>query len=188
MSKERILWMATRNKNKYSEAKNILSSMGVTLKILEVDRVEVQADDLKEIASYSLRNLESESRPIAVEDAGLFIDSLKGFPGPYSSYVLRTIGLEGVLKLMKNVENREAKFKSAVAYKFRDQSSCFLGVVEGEISSEIRGSQGFGYDPIFIPREGDGRTFGEMSLDEKNTMSHRAIAFRKLGEWLLTRN
>lgn len=188
MSKERILWMATRNKNKYSEAKNILAALGITLKILEADRVEIQADDLEEIAIYSLRNLESESRPITVEDAGLFIDGLNGFPGPYSSYVLRTIGLEGVLKLMKKVDDRNAKFQSAVAYKFHNKLRCFLGVVEGEISTEIRGSQGFGYDPIFIPREGDGRTFGEMSPEEKNALSHRARAFRKLGEWLLTGN
>lgn len=188
MSKERILWMGTRNKNKYREARTILSSMGISLKLLDVDRVEIQADDPAEIAIYSLKNIESGSRPIAVEDAGLFIDGLNGFPGAYSSYILKTIGLEGVLKLMEKMEDRDAKFKSAVAYKFRDRLECFIGFVEGKIATEIRGSQGFGYDPIFIPREGDGRTFGEMDLEEKNTLSHRARAFRKLGEWLLIEN
>ncbi|MCX6656102.1 MAG: non-canonical purine NTP pyrophosphatase, partial [Candidatus Bathyarchaeota archaeon] len=69
---------------------------------------------------------------------------------------------------------------------YRDESGVhiFRGVVDGEIAQSIRGTHGFGYDPIFIPSEGDGRTFGEMKDAEKNAISHRARAFRALAEWL----
>jgi len=179
--------MATGNRHKYQEARAILSEIGVEVRHLDVERVEIQADDLADIATFSVEQLASESRPVVVEDAGLFIDHYSGFPGPYSSYALRTIGLEGVLKLMEGVEERGAFFKSVVAFRRREETRCFRGVVRGRIAHSIRGTAGFGYDPIFIPDEGDGRTFGETTAEEKNALSHRARAFRALGEWLRAR-
>ncbi|MFQ6052605.1 MAG: XTP/dITP diphosphatase [Candidatus Bathyarchaeia archaeon] len=176
--------MATGNRDKYLEARATLSKLGVELRLLEVDRMEIQADDLEAIASFSVGRVATGGRPVVVEDAGLFIDRYGGFPGPYSSYALRTIGLEGVLKLMEGVESRGAAFRSAVAYRHGDEVRCFIGTVRGRIARSIRGAGGFGYDPIFIPEEGDGRTFGEMEAEEKNALSHRARAFRSFGEWL----
>ena len=181
----RTVWMATNNRHKYREARQVLSEFGVDLKHLKIERAEIQADDLTTIAIFSVEQIAAaEDRPVVVEDAGLFIDRYGGFPGPYSSYTLRTIGLEGVLKLMEGVHERGASFQSAVAFRYRDEARCFRGVVRGSISHGIRGSGGFGYDPIFIPDEGDGRTFGEMKAEEKNTLSHRSRAFRNLGRWL----
>jgi len=180
--------MATGNRHKYQEARAVLSEMGVEVRHLDVERVEIQADDLADIAAFSVEQLESaENRPVVVEDAGLFIDHYRGFPGPYSSYALSTIGLEGVLKLMEGVEERGASFKSVVAFRCGEEARCFRGVVRGRIAHSIRGTAGFGYDPIFIPDEGDGRTFGETMTEEKNALSHRARAFRALGEWLRER-
>ncbi len=177
--------MATGNHHKYEEALEVLSEMGVELRHLKVDRVEIQADDLAAIAVFSLDQLEeAKERPIIVEDAGLFINRFGGFPGPYSSYVLETIGLEGVLKLMEGVGERAASFRSVVAFRHGEETHCFRGSVKGRIAHSIRGTAGFGYDPIFIPDEGDGRTFGEMRSEEKNALSHRARAFKALGEWL----
>jgi XTP/dITP diphosphohydrolase len=122
--------------------------------------------------------------PILIEDAGLYIDKYFGFPGPYSSYSLRTIGNEGILKLMEKERDRGAKYVSAVAYRDGETAVTFRGEVRGTLAHESRGTGGFGYDPIFIPEEGDGRTFGEMTPEEKARISHRARAFRKLGEWL----
>jgi len=85
---------------------------------------------------------------------------------------------------MEGVEGRSASFQSAVTFKHGDETRCFRGVVLGKIAHRIRGTRGFGYDPIFIPDEGDGRTFGEMTSEEKNAISHRARVFRSLGEWL----
>lgn len=179
------MWMATGNHHKFEEAREVLSEMGVELRHLKVDRVEIQADDLATIAAFSLDQLEEpKERPIVVEDAGLFINRFGGFPGPYSSYVLDTIGLEGILKLMEGVGERAASFRSVVAFKHEEESRCFHGVVNGRIAHSIQGTAGFGYDPIFIPDEGDARTFGEMKSEEKNALSHRARAFRALGEWL----
>jgi XTP/dITP diphosphohydrolase len=175
--------MATGNHHKYEEAREVLAELGVELEHFQVERVEIQADDPADIAAYSLEQIGEEGRPMVVEDAGLFVDHYGGFPGPYSSYVLVKVDLPGVLKLMEGVEDRTASFQSVVAYRHGDTKRCFRGIVNGKIAYSIRGTGGFGYDPIFIPDEGDGRTFGEMTNEEKNALSHRANAFRSFGEW-----
>jgi len=120
---------------------------------------------------------------VFVEDAGLFIDALNGFPGPYSSYVYRTIGVEGVLKLVEG-KSRGAAFVSVIAlYHPGKGVRVFKGMCRGVIAQHPRGFSGFGFDPIFIP-EGVGKTFAEMREDEKNKLSHRGEAARKLIEWL----
>jgi len=177
------IWMGTSSDHKYEEAREVLAEYGVELERLSIDRVEIQADDPELIAEYSLKVLDVDV-PILVEDAGLYIDKYYGFPGPYSSYALRTIDNEGILKLMEGETERGAKYLSAVAFRDGDTSVSFTGEVVGRIAEEMRGTNGFGYDPIFMPEEGDGRTFGEMSAAEKARISHRARAFRKLGEWL----
>jgi XTP/dITP diphosphohydrolase len=125
--------------------------------------------------------------PIIVEDAGLFIGALNGFPGPYAAYAYKTIGNRGLLRLMENVENRKAEFQSVVAYFDAEPKSpiCFKGEVAGEIVKEERRGDcksGFGFDPIFKPASCN-KTFAEMSLTEKNKYSHRAKAFRNFAEW-----
>ena len=182
MRKTRI-WMGTSSDHKYEEAREVLAEFSVELERLSIDRVEIQADDPELIAEYSLRVLDVDV-PILVEDAGLYIDKYYGFPGPYSSYALRTIDNEGILKLMEGETERGARYLSVVAFRDGDTSVSFTGEVVGRIAEEMRGTNGFGYDPIFMPEEGDGRTFGEMSAAEKARISHRARAFRKLGEWL----
>lgn len=177
------IWMGTSSDHKYEEAREVLTEYGVELERLSIDRVEIQADDPELIAEYSLKVLDIDV-PILIEDAGLYIDKYYGFPGPYSSYALRTIDNEGILKLMEGETERGARYLSAVAFRDGDTSVTFTGEVVGRIAMEKRGTNGFGYDPIFMPEEGDGRTFGEMSAAEKARISHRARAFRKLGEWL----
>ena len=177
------IWMGTSSDHKYEEAREVLTEYGVELERLSIDRVEIQADDPELIAEYSLKVLDVDI-PILIEDAGLYIDKYYGFPGPYSSYALRTIDNEGILKLMEGETERGARYLSAVAFRDGDTSVTFTGEVVGRIAEEMRGTNGFGYDPIFIPEEGDGRTFGDMSAAEKARISHRARAFRKLGEWL----
>ena len=176
--------MGTSSDNKYAEAKEVLGIYGIELERLSIQRVEIQADDPELIAEYSLKVLDLNI-PILVEDAGLYIEKYYGFPGPYSSYALRTIDNEGILKLMENEDEREARYLSAVAFRDGDTTLTFKGEVKGWISREERGNAGFGFDPIFIPEEGDGRTFAEMSTEEKAKISHRGRAFRKLAEWII---
>jgi XTP/dITP diphosphohydrolase len=180
------IFFATRNIHKFREAESILSPYGITLKHLNFKAVEVQSDDLVEIAEVCLTQVLSPyALPVIVEDAGLFIEALEGFPGAYSSYVYRTIGVSGILKLMEEVENRKAYFLSAVAYgKPGMKALTFTGKVEGLLTAESRGQEGFGFDPIFQPLDAS-KTFAEMSLSEKNAYSHRAAALRKLGEWFI---
>ena len=178
------IWMGTSSDHKYQEAKGVLDEYGIQLERMSIERVEIQADEPESIAEYSLKVLDLEI-PILIEDAGLYINKYQGFPGPYSSYALRTLDNEGILKLMKGEEDRGAKYLSAVAFRDGNTSVTFRGEVKGEISIKERGTRGFGYDPIFIPAEGNGRTFGEMSAAEKAKLSHRARAFRQLGEWLV---
>ena len=178
------IWMGTGNDHKYDEAKEVLGEYGIELEKLSIERVEIQADEPEAIAEYSLKVLNMDI-PLLIEDAGLYIDKYLGFPGPYSSYALRTLDNEGILKLMEGDGDRGASYISAIAYRDGDITATFRGEVKGEIAHEERGTGGFGYDPIFIPAEGDGRTFGEMSGEEKEKISHRARAFRQLGEWLV---
>ncbi len=182
MRKTRI-WLATGNTHKVKEAAQVLAPYGIHLEHLPLERVEIQADDPAEIARFSLCAIDFDG-PVCVEDAGVSLDRWGGFPGPYSSYVLKCLGNPGILKLMEGEERREAHYTSAIAYRDEGGVRVFHGSVEGEISNSIRGTGGFGFDPIFVPREGDGRTFAEMGAEEKNRLSHRARAFTALAEWL----
>lgn len=182
------IYFATGNPHKVEEAKLILKDYNVDLIHLNIQRVEIQSTDLVEIATYSLNQIIKDFKnPVFVEDTGLFIDCLNGFPGPFSSYVFKTVGNKGIMKLMKDEPNRKALFKTVIAFKESNKNKnsvkIFIGETLGLIAEEIRGI-GWGYDPIFIPLEGDGRTYAEMNLEEKNMLSHRFKALKLLGEFL----
>ena len=177
----------TGNKNKFQEAQLILMEYDLELEMENTKIPEIQSNDIEIIAKTSV--IEAKKRvsgSIIVEDAGLFIKKLNGFPGPYSSYVQKTLGCKGILKLLEGVEERTAEFKSAVAF-IKDTATpkvkIFHGVINGEISKEMRGKQGFGFDPIFIPNQLD-RTFGEIRVKEKSKYSHRAMALKGFASWL----
>jgi len=181
----RVVQFSTKNKGKYEEAARVAASHGIQLVHLNVEKYEIQADDLAMIARVAAEQAlkDPSAWAIVAEDAGFFVNALNGFPGPYSSYVYRQLGVGGILKLLQGVDERGAYFASAVACCSERGTFCFEGVVKGNVSLEPKGIHGFGFDPIFIPDMGDGRTFAEMDVDEKNRYSHRAIAFSKFCEW-----
>ena len=166
----------------------LLEESGIQVRQIMEPKVEIQNQDLSKIANFAAKEVAGNaSRPILVEDSGLFIKVLKGFPGPYSSYVRKTIGLEGILQLVNVTDKRQAYFQSTVAARLPNQmSGTFSARVYGTISHRAVGSHGFGFDPIFVPR-GSRRTFGQMTLSEKNRYSHRGLAFRKFAAWFLDR-
>jgi XTP/dITP diphosphohydrolase len=185
--KGRIVFFATNNVNKFNEAHRVLTGCGITVGMLRAKTAEIQSADLKEIAQTSAQDAFKRCHlPVMVEDAGLFIEALRGFPGPYAAYAYKTIGNEGLLKLMENVDDRKAKFQSVIAYYDGHAAPvCFEGEAAGKIINEERrgnGKSGFGFDPIFQPA-GSEKTFAEMTLEEKNGFSHRAKAVRKFAEW-----
>lgn len=177
--------VVTSNPGKWREINEILISHGIDTEWIRTKLTEIQSERLEEIATYSaIEAAKLHGGDLLIEDAGLFIDSLNGFPGPYSSYVYSRIGCEGLIKLMKNVSQKSAHFISVICYISEIHGiNLFTGRCEGLIANEPRGTGGFGFDPIFIPLDGDGRTFAEMSLDEKNTISHRSKALREFINW-----
>ena len=120
-----------------------------------------------------------------VEDSGLFVKALNGFPGPYSSYVHATIGVEGLVRLMNQKMRREAHFQASLAVASpRGTSQEFSGRAYGTISHKPAGKQGFGFDPIFVPKDTQ-KTFAQGGNQFKDRYSHRAIALRKLALWYI---
>jgi XTP/dITP diphosphohydrolase len=185
--KGKVIFFATGNFHKFNEARRVLAGFKIVTAMVRVEAIEIQDDDIGNIAKASATDaLKKTGLPLIVEDAGLFIEALNGFPGPYSSYVYQTLGTKGILKLMEKIEKRDASFHSVVAFcSPKENSRTFHGEVRGKISLQERGSHGFGFDPIFEPSNNGYKTFAEMSIQEKNKFSHRAQALRGFAKWYL---
>jgi len=182
------IYFATSNDSKFAEAELALAEFGVRLGRLRTKGTELQSDDVAVIASAAASRLATlQHKPFFVEDTGLFVKSLAGFPGAYAAFVNRTIGPRGLLRLLAGSSDRSAEFVSAVAYvQASRRPRVFVGRLRGEISLKVRGSRGFGFDPVFVP-EGMKRTLGELSLNEKCLVSHRSRALKSFGRWLGSR-
>ena len=165
----------TSNKGKYSEYKEMLKDVGIELELLLMSYPEEQLDTIEEVAEKSALYLKGTLKTdFFIDDSGLFIKALNGFPGVYSSYVFRTLGNAGILDLMKDKRERSAEFRTCIAY-FDDKLNLFTGRTQGLITTSPRGTNGFGFDPVFIPNESK-ETYAEMTVEEKNSISHRAKA------------
>src|SRR3989338_7635980 len=153
--------LITSNKGKVKELKAYLEPE-IKINHIKKEYRELRSDNPEEIAKESAKRLAEELKiPVVVEDSGLFIEALNGFPGTCSAYIYKRIGLEGILKLMEGIKNRNATYKSAVAYcEPNKEPISFLGEEKLTITTEIKGTFGFGHDPIVIP-EGYTQTFGE---------------------------
>lgn len=175
------LFFITGNKGKVLEATEKLRPFGFSVVQKDLGYPEIQADSLEEVAAWGVSHVrERFHHPFILEDAGLFIEALQGFPGVYSKYVFLTLGLEGILRLLEKVEDRTAIFRSVYAFSEPGKKPIIvIGECPGTIALIKHGTHGFGYDPIFIP-DGAQSTFGEMIVDEKNRFSHRAKALDKL--------
>jgi XTP/dITP diphosphohydrolase len=178
-----VITIVTRNKNKVSEIVAFFSDI-VEVTHVDFDCFEPQANSVEEIARTKAEHAYAAlGVPIIVDDTGLFIDALSGFPGPYAAYVQNTIGNTGVLRLMVGREMRNAHFATAVAYADATDVRVFSGRVDGTITTAERGTEGFGYDPIFAV---GAKTFAEMTITEKNDLSHRAHALAAFRDWYVT--
>ena len=152
----------TSNKNKVKEFRQILEPE-IKVNHIELSYPEIRSEDSQEIARHSAKELaEKLNKIVVVEDSGLFIDALNGFPGTYSATVHKKIELGGIIKLMKGVKKRNCTYKSAVAYcEPGKKAISFLGEEKGKVAQSVRGTYGFGHDPVFIP-EGSKKTYGQM--------------------------
>jgi|LSQX01.1.fsa_nt_gb XTP/dITP diphosphohydrolase len=181
-----ILKIVTSNPGKVREFSEAFSGIGLGFEHVRIPYQEPQVSSLEEVVEAGMKELRAQGlSDFLIDDSGMFVDHLKGFPGVYSSYVQKTVGNDGVLKLMKGVSDRSARFECCIGCCVGDEVITVTGVSPGFILHEPRGEGGFGYDPIFSP---DGKiSFAEMPLDEKNLISHRGRAIGLLKKELSTK-
>ena len=189
------LVLATANRDKVAEIAVILGD-GIELSPRpdSVSDVVEDADTLEGNARLkAVAIVEATGEPAVADDTGLEVDALDGAPGVHSA---RFAGdgatyADNVAKMLEDLaghpdpSERTARFRTVALVRFPDGREVMAeGVVEGTMATEARGDAGFGYDPLFLPAEGDGRTFAEMTPDEKHAVSHRGRAFRALRDAL----
>lgn len=186
------LLFATSNKNKVLEIKKVLpkefnikslDDIGFCEEIPENENTIEGNAIFKANYMYKKYNLN-----VFADDTGLEVDSLNGKPGVHSARYAgisknSTDNINKLLKKLKNKKNRKARFKTIIALILNSKIHTFEGVVEGIITKKPKGENGFGYDPVFIP-SGYTKTFGELSIEEKNSISHRSLAMNKLIDFI----
>jgi len=193
------LIFATHNPHKVKEIQNLISGRFKILSLNDInfhdeiseDRLTIEANALKK--AYHIHRI--YAMDCFADDTSLEVLALQGQPGVYSARFaeltnevnsnenISDANIRKLLKLMQNVNNRSARFRTIIALIYGSQEYLFEGIVEGTILHKKRGLSGFGYDPVFQP-SGQKLTFAEMSLEQKNSISHRAIAVNKLVEFL----
>lgn len=188
------LVFATNNKNKIKEIKHLIGNSIKLLSLKDIgcfEEIPETADTIEGNAIQKAQYIyEKYGYNCFADDTGLEIEVLNGEPGVYSA---RYAGeqknpednMNKVLDKLQYIENRSAQFKTVIALIVDGKLTCFEGIVKGEMTHLKSGNDGFGYDPIFKP-DGYDVTYSEMSLEEKNNMSHRAIATKKLIDLLKT--
>jgi XTP/dITP diphosphohydrolase len=179
---EKTIFFATTSEGKLNEARKLLGIdvQGSGLEIDEIQSLDPETVAIKKAASY-FQELE---KPILVEDVSLTFEALEKLPGTYINDFYKVLGNQGLVNLLERENNRKARAQTTLVFVDQNgKSHIFTGIVGGEIAGEPRGTNGFGWDPIFIP-EGETRTFGEMTEMEKAKYSMRAMAMAKFKEWL----
>jgi XTP/dITP diphosphohydrolase len=187
------LVFASNNEHKIAEINSLL---GTSFKLLSLSDINI-SEDIPEEESLIEGNALAKARfvhnasglNVFADDTGLEITALGGLPGVHSARFAgekkdSSANIEKVLSMLADYNNREARFRTVIALILENKEYLFEGTVNGTITREKRGTNGFGYDPVFLP-DGKIRTFAEMELTEKNTVSHRARAFEKLKKFLL---
>ena len=185
------LVVASANPDKVREITAILSSAELLPRPAHVPDVDETGTTLEENARLkAVALVEATGEAAVADDTGLEVVALDGAPGVWSAryagedatYADNVAKLAGALE---GVDDRRARFRTVALARFPDGTELVAeGVVDGAIAESPRGDRGFGYDPLFVPDEGDGRTFAEMTADEKHAVSHRGRAFRALDAML----
>lgn len=186
------LFFASANANKVRELQQIFPPSYELKSLLDLTEVPDIPETATSFAGNALLKVEYLSEHYGVlgfaDDSGLEVAALNAAPGVYSArysgeHGNATANIEKLLRELQNESNRAARFVTVIALKLPEGVHYFEGEIRGTITTETRGQEGFGYDPIFIP-EGSTRTFAEMSKEEKNAISHRGRAVRKLLDFL----
>jgi XTP/dITP diphosphohydrolase len=181
------LVLASANPDKASEIAAILAGHELVLRPPDVPDVEETGTTLEDNARLkAVALVEATGEAAVADDTGLEVAALDGAPGVYSARfagegATYAANVAKLVAALEGCDDRRARFRTVALARFPDGSELVAeGVVDGTIIATPRGDNGFGYDPVFVPDEGDGRTFAEMSADEKHAVSHRGRAFRAL--------
>lgn len=190
------LIFATNNEHKVSEIQSLLPN-DISVITLQQAGIHIDIpepyDTLQENANTKAKTIfELTKQNCFSEDTGLEIDALNGAPGVHSARYASedrnfNANIEKVLTNLKNIENRKAQFRTVICLFWKEKEYYFEGICRGQITKQNSGSAGFGYDPIFIP-DGSDKSFAEMTMNEKNTFSHRQKAVTQLFTFLQSRN
>jgi XTP/dITP diphosphohydrolase len=183
VKKNKEIYFASSNPNKYREIEPILRQYSIISHFAKMSLQEIQSESVVRIArTKSTHAFEYIQKPVIIEDDGFYICSLNGFPGQYSSFVYETLGNKGLLKLMENKTDRNAYFLSVIAYNDGHTSKMFTGKTQGVLSGYATDG-GWGFDPIFVPKNSI-KTYGELSqLNRKSLFSHRYKSIKKFSKW-----
>lgn len=174
----------TSNKGKAGETSLIL---GIPVEVKNIELDEIQSLNLTKIIEHKAQQaFEKVQEPIIVDDSGLFVDALQGFPGPFGKFLLEAGGNELLLKMLKSETNRKASIQVVVGFHDGERIHTFFGELTGSIAENIQGEHGFGFDPVFIP-DGYDKTFAELGIEEKNKISHRKKALEQFKKFLRER-
>lgn len=174
------LYFATSNKNKLREARHVL---GKGLKAKALDIKEIQSVSVQEVVSHKAMEAYSMlKKPLIVEDTGLFIKALNGFPGALAKHMSNAIGYDGFMKLL-NGYTRDVYAETCIAYYDGKKMRLFTGRAEGRIARKKSDGEGWGFDCVFIPK-GYSKTFAQLGPEVKLKISHRGKAFAKLKKYL----
>jgi XTP/dITP diphosphohydrolase len=169
--------LVTGNRGKIAEARLALER---EIEAVEVDLPEIQGLDLLEILEEKAEAAwEMVRRPLVVEEAGLSLMALNGFPGPLVKWMLTAVGAEGIAKTAQALGNPRAIARCALLYRDAERTVMAEAMTLGTLVLPGRGTHGFGWDPVFLP-DGESRTFAELEGREKDAVSHRGKAWREL--------
>lgn len=172
------LVFVTSNANKLREAESVLET-ALDHQALEVD--EIQSLSVEAVVRHKARSAHQHlDRPVIVEDTALELAAMNGFPGPLVRWLLTAIGPSGIARLTHAFDEPTATARCVVCATDGAKEILGEGVVAGSIATEPRGGGGFGWDSVFIPDEGGGATYAEMTTTAKNAISHRRRAFLAL--------
>ncbi len=173
--------LVTGNMKKLISARQFLEPHGIEVDNVKMDTTEIQSDSIKEIAAFSAKEASEKLKcTVLKNDTGFFIEALNGFPGAYAHQVMEKIGTDGILKLMRGIENRNAYYEEAFAYcEYGKEPIVFTSITKGTIATRKSGKYGLRIDPIFIP-EGHNKTMANYNDDERfklwNTSAYDDIA------------
>ncbi len=175
-----MLLFVTGNPSKLVEARRLTAASGQLLEAVALDLPEIQSLDMEEILrAKAWHAWQAVQRPLVVEETGLELAAMNGFPGPLVKWMLAAVGGAGIARAAEALDDRRARAICLLMWTDGQHTALARGEAAGELVLPPRGANGFGWDPVFCP-EGEARTYGELPDEEKDRIGHRGRAWREL--------